>query len=150
MMRAKRIDVLLALLACAPLTFLVDAFAYVDQPDGGIPRVGGNASGKKMINTPPSPLLDLDTLQQHAEFANRLADAARAEIIPYWRQSRNVLGQQIKVETDRSVSQSASPVTLADRAAERAMRDIIMETYPEHGIYGEEFGVKDADADFVW
>lgn len=46
--------------------------------------------------------------------------------------------------------QSASPVTLADRAAERAMRDLITERYPDHGIYGEEFGIKDADADWVW
>lgn len=89
-------------------------------------------------------------LEQHAIFANELADVARKEILPYWRQNRAALGQQIKVETDRSVFQSASPVTLADRAAERAMRDLITEKYPDHGIYGEEYGIKDADADWVW
>ncbi|EED94515.1 inositol monophosphatase, partial [Thalassiosira pseudonana CCMP1335] len=43
-----------------------------------------------------------------------------------------------------------SPVTLADRAAERVMRDLIEKEFPEHGIYGEEFGVVREDADWVW
>ncbi|KAL7537197.1 hypothetical protein ACHAXR_007651 [Thalassiosira sp. AJA248-18] len=89
-------------------------------------------------------------LEKHAAFANQLADAARKEIQPYWRQSRHALGQQIKVEDDRSVFQSASPVTLADRAAEHAMRELITEQFPDHGIIGEEYGVKDEDADWVW
>jgi hypothetical protein len=128
-----------------------DAFAYVDQPDGGVPRM----DALKKITAPrsfsPTPLLpDSETLVILAAFADRLADAARKEIKPYWRQGRKVLGQQIKAEEDRSVFQSASPVTLADRAAERAMRDLITEQYPDHGIYGEEYGIKDADADWVW
>jgi hypothetical protein len=128
-----------------------DAFAYVDQPDGGVPRM----DALKKISAPPSfslmPLLpNSGTLETLAAFADRLADAARNEIKPYWRQGRQVLGQQIKVEEDRSVFQSASPVTLADRAAERAMRDLITKKYPDHGIYGEEYGIKDADADWVW
>jgi len=41
-------------------------------------------------------------------------------------------------------------VTLADRAAERVMRDLIEKEFPEHGIYGEEFGVVREDADWVW
>ena len=34
------------------------------------------------------------------------------------------------------------PVTEADRAAERAMREAIRERYPAHGILGEEFGLE--------
>ena len=91
------------------------------------------------------------TLQQHAEVANTLADAARREILPYWRQNRSTLGHEIKFETNaRSVFQSASPVTLADRAAEKSMRDIITQYYPDHGIYGEEFGIHKPDADWIW
>lgn len=128
-----------------------DAFAYVDQPDGGVPRMGALQTNSAPRSFSPTPLLhDSETLEILAAFADRLADAARKEIKPYWRQGRQVLGQQIKVEEDRSVFQSASPVTLADRAAERAMRDLITERYPDHGIYGEEFGIKDADADWVW
>jgi myo-inositol-1(or 4)-monophosphatase len=36
----------------------------------------------------------------------------------------------------------ASPVTLADREAEAAMRALIELRYPEHGVIGEEHGVK--------
>jgi len=42
------------------------------------------------------------------------------------------------------------PVTAADRAAEAAMRRLITETYPDHGIIGEEFGSERADAEYVW
>ena len=90
------------------------------------------------------------TLQQHAELANTLADAARREILPYWRQNRSTLGHEMKFETGRSIFQSASPVTLADRAAEKSMRDIITQNFPGHGIYGEEFGIHKPDADWVW
>ena len=38
--------------------------------------------------------------------------------------------------------QDASPVTQADRGAELAMRALIERHYPEHGIVGEEFGVR--------
>jgi inositol-phosphate phosphatase/L-galactose 1-phosphate phosphatase/histidinol-phosphatase len=30
------------------------------------------------------------------------------------------------------------------------MRDLIEKEFPEHGIYGEEFGVVREDADWVW
>ena len=42
------------------------------------------------------------------------------------------------------------PVTVADRAAEQAMRQLINAEYPDHGIDGEEFGTERADAEFVW
>src|SRR5262249_19432262 len=44
----------------------------------------------------------------------------------------------------------ASPVTIADRDAESAMRDVIRRTFPEHGIIGEEHGSERADAEWVW
>ena len=34
------------------------------------------------------------------------------------------------------------PVTLADQAGERVIRAAIEESYPDHGIFGEEFGFK--------
>lgn len=101
-------------------------------------------STAKDINVPLPELVEL------TNFANTLADAARAEILPYWRVPRNHLAEEIKHESNRSEFQSASPVTLADRAAERAMRELIERTYPHHGIYGEEFGVLRCDADYVW
>jgi inositol-phosphate phosphatase/L-galactose 1-phosphate phosphatase/histidinol-phosphatase len=44
----------------------------------------------------------------------------------------------------------ASPVTAADREAEAAMRRIIAERWPEHGVLGEEFGADRADAPYIW
>ena len=43
-----------------------------------------------------------------------------------------------------------SPVTKADQGAEKAIRALINETYPDHGILGEEFGDESLDAEYVW
>ncbi|HCS68740.1 MAG TPA: histidinol phosphate phosphatase, partial [Rhodospirillaceae bacterium] len=37
-----------------------------------------------------------------------------------------------------------------DRECEAAMRDMIAAAFPGHGIFGEEFGAENADAEFVW
>ncbi len=44
----------------------------------------------------------------------------------------------------------ASPVTIADRAAERAMRSVLAERFPDHGILGEEFGLERPQARLRW
>jgi histidinol phosphatase-like enzyme (inositol monophosphatase family) len=48
-----------------------------------------------------------------------------------------------------STKSDASPVTLADRNAEDAMRRLIERRYPKHAIVGEEYGVKDG-RDYRW
>lgn len=65
------------------------------------------------------------------QVAHQMADAARAVILPYFR-SRD-LGAENKL------SQGFDPVTVADRAAEEAMRAVLAELRPEDGILGEEF-----------
>mmetsp|Transcript_83428 Transcript_83428/g.145030 ORF Transcript_83428/g.145030 Transcript_83428/m.145030 type:complete len:87 (+) Transcript_83428:56-316(+) len=75
---------------------------------------------------------------EFAAFAEKLADIARKEILPFWRKP---IAVESKIEKDRPVAES--PVTLADRNAEQAMRSLIEKTYPEHGIYGEEFDRED-------
>jgi len=42
------------------------------------------------------------------------------------------------------------PVTEADRAAEQAMRAAIEQSFPDHGIWGEEYGMVRADAAMRW
>ena len=42
------------------------------------------------------------------------------------------------------------PVTEADRAAEAAIRAMIADRYPDHGVIGEEYGEDRPDADHVW
>jgi myo-inositol-1(or 4)-monophosphatase len=46
--------------------------------------------------------------------------------------------------------EDASPVTIADREAERLLREMIQQRFPDHGVVGEEFGTVNGDAEFVW
>jgi len=75
----------------------------------------------------------------HLALAESLADAARAVIRRYFR-------RPLAVE-DKSDS---SPVTIADREAEAAMRRLIEERFPEHGILGEEHGSVRGEAEHLW
>jgi histidinol-phosphatase len=43
-----------------------------------------------------------------------------------------------------------SPVTAADRACEKFIRERLEAVYPEDGIVGEEFGVKKGTSDLTW
>ena len=43
-----------------------------------------------------------------------------------------------------------TPVTFADREAEREIREAIQVLYPEHGIKGEEFDDVNPDAEMTW
>ena len=72
-------------------------------------------------------------------FAAELADAAGAIVRPYF---RTALAVDDKADE--------SPVTIADRQAEAALRRLIEARFPQHGIIGEEHGTVRADADLVW
>lgn len=48
------------------------------------------------------------------------------------------------------VKSDRSPVTIADRGAEQAMRAVLTERFPDHGVQGEEFGIDRAEARFRW
>lgn len=52
------------------------------------------------------------------------------------------------MEENRPVAES--PVTIADKNAEVAMRQLIEKRYPQHGIFGEELGNIRTDAEFCW
>ena len=43
-----------------------------------------------------------------------------------------------------------TPVTLADRGAEQAIRELLAREVPDHGVIGEEFGRDRPDAAHVW
>ena len=74
--------------------------------------------------------------------ANRLADAARETILPYFRSGR--LG------TENKGSDGYDPVTIADRAAEQAMRNILETEVPHDGILGDEFGARAGQSGYTW
>jgi len=43
-----------------------------------------------------------------------------------------------------------SPVTAADKGAEKLLRALIAKKFPAHGVIGEEFGNDRPEAEFVW
>lgn len=73
------------------------------------------------------------------DLATALADVAGAAIRPYFRAE---FGLESKAD--------ASPVTLADRAAEAAMRQLIERTFPDDAIVGEEYGAKPGKTGRAW
>lgn len=77
-------------------------------------------------------------LDNDIALARRLADAAGAAIRPHFRH----------VEAERKGD--ASPVTLADRAAEEAMRAILKAEVPRDAIIGEEFGNSEGSTGRTW
>ena len=71
--------------------------------------------------------------------AEAAADAAAAVIRPLFRSA-------LLVEPKGDLS----PVTEADRGAERAMRAVLSARFPDHGIWGEEFGADRPEAEWLW
>ena len=78
-------------------------------------------------------------LAAYAAFAQTLADRVRPL-------SRQWFRHPLSIDTKAD----ESPVTQADREVEAALRAAISQQYPEHGIFGEEYGVQQAEAEFVW
>lgn len=72
-------------------------------------------------------------------FAHRLADTARPITLSYFRQPLPV---------DRKADDS--PVTVADRETEEALRTMIGQRFPDHGILGEEHGSEHLDRPYTW
>jgi histidinol phosphatase-like enzyme (inositol monophosphatase family) len=79
------------------------------------------------------------SLEPETALAHRLADAARASILPLFRAG---IGSERKADR--------SPVTQADRAAEAAMRRLIEAEFPRDAIHGEEFGASTGSSGRTW
>ncbi|MEX2648972.1 MAG: inositol monophosphatase family protein [Alphaproteobacteria bacterium] len=77
--------------------------------------------------------------EEFIAFAHRLADAS-GEVHRRW--YRRNPAMEIKPD--------GSPVTVADKETERALRALIAANYPAHGVIGEEYPPERADAEFVW
>jgi histidinol phosphatase-like enzyme (inositol monophosphatase family) len=75
-------------------------------------------------------------------FLIELNAAASAVILPLFRADHGL--------EDKNQGGALDPVTEADRGAERAIRALIAERYPDHGVIGEEYGEDRPDAEFVW
>jgi len=78
-------------------------------------------------------------LEADIALAQRLADAAAAAVLPYFRSG---------VTAERKGD--ATPVSLADRAAEEAMRRILQAEAPRDTIIGEEFAATAGTSGRSW
>lgn len=59
---------------------------------------------------------------------------------------RYCAGDDIGIETKLD----DTPASMADRETEKKLRHSILETYPTHGIWGEEFGGYQLESPYIW
>ncbi|MFN3513051.1 MAG: histidinol-phosphatase [Phenylobacterium sp.] len=89
-----------------------------------------------------APTLAADRLSHLGEFLLELNKAAADAILPLFRADHGLV--------DKGGAKGFDPVTEADRGAEAAIRRLIAEHFPEHGVIGEEYGEDRPEAEFVW
>jgi histidinol phosphatase-like enzyme (inositol monophosphatase family) len=85
---------------------------------------------------------DLASIAALLPFAEKLADAARAAALPFFRLAAT--------RTDNKAATGYDPVTEADQAAERAMRALLSAERPDDGVEGEEYGSTPSRNGLVW
>ena len=85
------------------------------------------------------PNLPTSYIDEFYPFAQELISVSREIILGYYNTALEV--EKKKDDT---------PVTIADRLAEGAIRDKINRRFPGHGIIGEEWGNEREDSEFVW
>ena len=75
-------------------------------------------------------------------FLNAALEAARAaeDIILHYYQGNFA----VEIKPDQT------PVTVADVETEKAIKNIILSRFPEHGFFGEETGKTNPDAEYTW
>ena len=80
-------------------------------------------------------MLQLDNALDVAKCA---AHAAAEVIARHWR-----AGTVVEIKSDQT------PVTIADREAEAAIKRVLRAAFPDHAFYGEEEG-REGEGDFLW
>ena len=88
------------------------------------------------------PALTAGRLAELDAFLIELNAASAGVILPLYRADHGL--------EDKGGAKGFDPVTAADQGAEVAIRKLIAERYPEHGVIGEEYGEDRPDAEFVW
>jgi len=78
-------------------------------------------------------------LEDFLATALRASKAARKVILSYY-----------NGEFDVEIKADQTPVTVADRRAEQTIRNTIGSAYPEHGIFGEEYGAENKGTEYLW
>ena len=111
------------------------------QPAAAPGAAGGTGSTEAVGASPsvPARAINQPELDRFLAAAEAAADVAGAVVRPLFR-----AGFAVDTKSDRS------PVTIADRAAEQAMRAVLAERFPDHGVLGEEFGLDRPEARLRW
>jgi len=78
-------------------------------------------------------------LKEFLATALQAAESARELILSYY-----------NGDFDIEIKADQTPVTVADRGAERVIRDTLSSAFPEHGIFGEEYGAENKDTEYLW
>lgn len=81
----------------------------------------------------------MNSRQEILDFAKELILEAGLLTLEYFKR-----GAEVDKKSDNT------PVTEADREAERFIRRSLAKHYPDHGIIGEEFGKTNPDAEYQW
>jgi histidinol phosphatase-like enzyme (inositol monophosphatase family) len=103
--------------------------------------MGASLQSRPFVDKADFMALTPDQLSEFQAFAEKLADAAAAAIRPHFR---------TQIATENKSHSEFDPVTVADTAAEEAMRELIHAHYPTHGILGEEGGTHTGESPFTW
>ncbi len=91
---------------------------------------------------------DIHRFDEYLACAHALADVAADQTLRHFRQ-----GTEVENKADAGFSSAKirfDPVTAADRGAEKAIRTLLAESFPDHGMHGEEFGLTHPDARYRW
>jgi histidinol-phosphatase len=91
--------------------------------------------------TTRTALLTDTALDEYLEFACRVVELAGKVILPLFR---------CDIGVENKSSSGYDPVTRADKEAEQIIRTEIARAYPEHSIFGEEYGRSDETSPFTW
>jgi histidinol phosphatase-like enzyme (inositol monophosphatase family) len=94
------------------------------------------------INRMQDRNLDADQRRSMLALIETLADIARAQTLPWFR--------NVALSAESKLSDGFDPVTQADRAAEAAIRAHLQQMRPQDGILGEEFAPKPSQSGLTW
>ncbi len=85
--------------------------------------------------------MDATAISNRLALAHRLADAAGAAILPWFRQ---------RLDISNKAASGFDPVTRADEAAEQAMRAILADAVPDDAVTGEEYEATSGTSGWTW
>lgn len=94
--------------------------------------------------------LSADDLDELVDVANELADAASGPAVEHFRARPDVEDKDAGSDATTFDHTGFDPVTVADRATEQAMRDLLATCRPDDGIVGEEHGHSPGASGLTW